>query len=430
MRLVSTKDRGFEDALCELLSRGTTIEKDVEDSVEAILRDVKERGDLAIVEYTRRFDGVDIRGKIEVKKREFNRALKELSKDDVRVIEKTVERVYQFHSRQRLDSWFMTDEYGNLLGQRVTPIERAGIYVPGGKARYPSTVIMNGVPAKVAGVSELFMTTPPAEDGTIEPWVLVAAQVVGVDRVFRTGGVQAIAGLAYGTETIPKVDKIVGPGNIYVATAKKKVYGTVDIDMIAGPSEVLVINDGTGNARWMAMDLLSQAEHDELASAILITTSERMARRVIREVRTLLKGLERRDIAESSIKNYGLAIVVESLEEAVELSNRIAPEHLELFVEKPMALLGRIKNAGSIFLGKHTPEAFGDYVAGPNHTLPTGSTARFFSPLGVYDFLKFSGITLITPEGFNALAPLTERLARAEGLEAHRLSVAIRREEK
>ncbi len=430
MRLVRARDRGFDTILDEILSRAGAIEKEVEERVEAILCDVRERGDRAIVEYTRRFDCVNIRGRIELKKREFNEALKRLSREDVRAIEETVERVYQFHSRQRLDSWFMTDEYGNLLGQRVTPVERAGIYVPGGKASYPSTVIMNGVPAKVAGVSELLMATPPGEDGSVDPWVLVASQVVGVDRVFRVGGVQAVAGLAYGTETIPKVDKIVGPGNIYVATAKKKVYGTVDIDMIAGPSEVLIINDGTGEPQWMAMDLLSQAEHDEFASSMLITTSERMAKRVIRAVRGFLKGLERREIAESSIERYGLAIVVDGLGEAVELSNRIAPEHLELFVEDPLELLGGIRNAGSIFLGSHTPEAFVDYVAGPNHTLPTGSTARFFSPLGVYDFLKFSGVTLMTRKGFDTLAPLVERLAMAEGLEAHRLSVAIRKKER
>lgn len=307
----------------------------------------------------------------------------------------------------------------------VTPIERIGIYVPGGKAVYPSTVLMNAIPARVAGVKEVAMATPPSENG-INPYVLAAAEISEVDKIYQVGGAQAIAALAYGTETIPKVDKIVGPGNIYVATAKRLVFGIVDIDMIAGPSEILIINDGRGEPSWIAADLLSQAEHDELASSMFITTSKKMAEAVAKEVATQLQGLKRKTIAQNSIDRYGAIIVTKNLAEAADISNKIAPEHLELFVEKPFELLKKIRNAGAIFLGHNTSESLGDYMAGPNHTLPTGGAARFSSPLGVEDFIKRSSIIAFSPKGLKKLGKDVARFAEIEGLEAHGKSVVVR----
>ena len=336
-----------------------------------------------------------------------------------------VERVARFHEKQKQETWLSTDEPDILLGQKVTPLERVGIYVPGGKASYPSSVIMNAVPAKVAGVPEVVMVAPtPA--GEINPHVLVAARLSGVDRVFRIGGAQAVAALAYGTATVPKVDKITGPGNIYVATAKKLVFGQVGIDMIAGPSEILVISDGSGNPVHIAADLLSQAEHDELASAILITTDRGFGERVAVEVERQLKELTRESIARKSWDAFGAVIVAGNLAEAIDFSNRIAPEHLELAVEEPFAIMAQIKNAGAMFLGHFTPEAAGDYLAGPNHTLPTGGTARFFSPLSVDDFVKKTSIIYFSEGGLNRLGPDIVRIARLEGLEAHGKSVSVR----
>jgi histidinol dehydrogenase len=338
-----------------------------------------------------------------------------------------VERVARFHAKQKRESWFSTEESDLMLGQMVQPLERVGIYIPGGKASYPSSVIMNAIPAREAGVKEIIMVVPtPA--GEVNPHVLVAARLSGVNRIFRVGGAQAVAALAYGTETIPKVDKITGPGNIYVATAKKLVFGRVGIDMIAGPSEILVINDGSGSPVHIAADLLSQAEHDELASAVLITTDRNFGELVSAEVERQLAQLSRESIARKSWEEYGAVIVARNLDEAMEFSNRIAPEHLELAVENPFAILPKIRNAGAVFLGHFTPEAAGDYLAGPNHTLPTGGTARFFSPLSVDDFVKKSSIIYFSEAGLNRLGKEIIRISELEGLEAHGRSVQVRLE--
>lgn len=422
MKILNSKDKGFKAALDTILSRSSDDHSGVEETVRRIIEGVRSKGDRALAEYTSAFDKVNVKGRLLVAERTINKAFKEISKADIKLIELSAARIEAFHSRQVKKSWSYMED-GVRLGQRATPLERAGIYVPGGKAAYPSTVLMNAIPAKVAGVDEVIMTTPPSPKADINPYVLASAKIAGVDKVYRVGGAQAVAAMAYGTKTVPKVDKIVGPGNIYVATAKRMVFGTVDIDMIAGPSEILVISDGTGKASWIAADLLSQAEHDEIASSILITTSEKMARAVKREVSTQLKKLKRKTIAEASIKDYGIIITVKTLAEAARISNRIAPEHLELFVEEPEKLSKKIRNAGAIFMGRYTPEAMGDYLAGPNHTLPTGGTARFSSPLGVYDFIKFSSIIEFTEASIKKLGPKAKRFATLEGLEAHGLSV-------
>ena len=428
MKIIRARDRKFPRFLAAVTGRGAADTRAVEAAVRAILDDVRIEGDPAVARYTKEFDGVDLKGRVEVTAGEMNAALRKVPKKDVRLLELAASRVEDFHRRQLANSWFTTSPDGVTLGTRITPIERAGIYVPGGKAAYPSTVIMNAVPARVAGVDEVVMVTPPGPPGRrgISPYVLAAASVTGVDRVFRVGGAQAVGALAYGTETVPKVDKITGPGNVYVATAKRLVYGAVDIDMIAGPSEILVINDGTGEPSWMAADLLSQAEHDELASSILITTSPKMAGLVSGEVSRRIKGLGRRAIAEASIRDYGAIIVASTIEEAASISNRIAPEHLELFVENPFEVLGLIRNAGAVFMGRYTPEAMGDYLAGPNHTLPTGGTARFSSPLGVEDFVKRTSVVSFSEKGAEALGPSVVRFAEIEGLDAHARSAGAR----
>lgn len=425
MRVIESKDKDFPALLSSITGRGEADTGKVEAAVRAIIDAVRKDGDRALVELTRRFDGVDLLGRIEASPKEIDRAAAALPKKDLKLIELAASRIESFHKKQIQNSWFTTDSNGTTLGVKISALEKAGIYVPGGKAAYPSTVLMNAIPAKVAGVDEVVMVTPPGADGA-NPYVLAAAKVAGVDRVFKVGGAQAIAALAYGTRTVPRVDKITGPGNIYVATAKRLVFGAVDIDMIAGPSEILIINDGTGDPRWMAVDLLSQAEHDELASSILITTSSKMARAVSIEVEREIKKLKRRKIAGVSIKNYGAIIVARDLTEAASISNRIAPEHLELFVEKPFELLGEIRNAGAVFLGYNTPEAAGDYLAGPNHTLPTGGTARFSSPLGVEDFIKRTSVISFSERSIAALGPDVKRFADLEGLEAHGKSAAAR----
>lgn len=429
MRIIESKDKSFPAVLSSITKRGEEDTSSVEEAVKSILDAVKARGDKAVVEYTKKFDGADISGRIRVKEGEINSALKKIPKKDLQILELAAHRIESFHRKQLQNSWFTTDEDGTTLGARVTALERAGIYVPGGKAAYPSTVLMNAIPAKVAGVDEVVMATPPGKNG-INPYVLAAAKISGVDKVFRAGGAQSIGALAFGTESVPKVDKITGPGNIYVATAKRLVFGKVDIDMIAGPSEILIINDGTGDPSWIATDLLSQAEHDELASSILITTSRDMAKAVSAEVEKIISRLKRRDIARSSIDRYGIIIVSKDLKDAASISNRIAPEHLELFVEKPFELLGLIRNAGAVFMGAHTPEAAGDYLAGPNHTLPTGGTARFSSPLGVNDFIKRTSILNFSPASIDKLGRSIKRFADIEGLEAHGLSVEARLKKK
>jgi histidinol dehydrogenase len=427
MQFLDIRDNDFDARFAAILARGEEAGREVEQVVLDIIADIRLRGDAALLDYTRRFDRLesDSVAALEVSEAEFNEAFARVADADIAALKLAVERVARFHEKQKQETWLSTDEPDILLGQKVTPLERVGIYVPGGKASYPSSVIMNAVPAKVAGVPEVVMVAPtPA--GEINPHVLVAARLSGVDRVFRIGGAQAVAALAYGTATVPKVDKITGPGNIYVATAKKLVFGQVGIDMIAGPSEILVINDGSGNPGHIAADLLSQAEHDELASAILITTDRSFGERVALEVERQLKELTREGIARKSWDAFGAVIVAGSLADAIDFSNRIAPEHLELAVKEPFAIMAQIKNAGAMFLGHFTPEAAGDYLAGPNHTLPTGGTARFFSPLSVDDFVKKTSIVYFSEGGLNRLGPEIVRIAGLEGLEAHGKSVSVR----
>jgi histidinol dehydrogenase len=427
MLFLDIRDKDFDQRFEAILSRGEEVGREVEQVVLGIIADVRQRGDAAVLELTRRFDRLEASdlSSLEVTDDEMDAAFSQVDEADVDALMLAVERVTSFHEKQRQQTWISTEEPDIMLGQKVTPLQRVGIYVPGGKASYPSSVIMNAVPARVAGVGEILMVAP-TPGGEINPHVLVAAKLSGVDRIFRIGGAQAVAALAYGTATIPKVDKITGPGNIYVATAKKLVFGQVGIDMIAGPSEILVISDGSGNPAHIAADLLSQAEHDELASSILITTDRGFGERVVVEVERQLTLLSRESIARASWDQYGAIIVAETLDEVIAFSNRIAPEHLELAVADPFAILPQITNAGAIFMGHWTPEAAGDYLAGPNHTLPTGGTARFFSPLSVDDFVKKSSIVYFSKSGLQRLGDDIVRIAGLEGLEGHGKSVSIR----
>ncbi|MBI5809871.1 MAG: histidinol dehydrogenase [Deltaproteobacteria bacterium] len=425
MKIISPKD--LDTTLDnEIKADNRHIRKKVNTAVLAILQGVVRRRDAALIATTKKFDHVDITGRLEVKKNEIDKAYKSIPKDELALLELAARRIETFHKRQLQHSWQYKEKDGTILGQKVTPIEKVGIYVPGGKATYPSTVLMNAIPARVAGVKEIIMVTPPGKDGIVNNYVLAAAKIARVDKIFRVGGAQAIAALAYGTKTIPKVDKITGPGNVYVTAAKKMVYGVVDIDMLAGPSEILIINDGTGDAAWIAADLLAQAEHDEMARCILITTSKEMAEAVSKEVEKQIELLDRKLIARKSIDGYSVIIVAKDLNEAADESNKIAPEHLELFVEKPFDILKLIKNAGAVFMGRNTPVAVGDYLAGPNHTLPTGGTARFSSPLGVEDFIKRTSVISFSKKGINALGPSIARFAEIEGLEGHGRSVKAR----
>jgi histidinol dehydrogenase len=427
MQFLDIRDTDFDNRFAAILARGEETSREVEQVVLDIIADVRRRGDAAVLEYTNRFDrmGVATVAELLVTEQEIADAFAKVSADELASLKLAVKRVTRFHEKQKQQTWLSTEEDDILLGQKVTPLARVGIYVPGGKASYPSSVIMNAVPAKVAGVGEIIMVAP-TPGGEINPHVLVAATLSGVNRIFRLGGAQAVAALAYGTATVPKVDKITGPGNIFVATAKKLVFGQVGIDMIAGPSEILVINDGSGTPAHIAADLLSQAEHDELASSILITTDRVFGERVAAEVERQLGELKRESIARKSWETYGAVIVAGTLDEAIAFSNRIAPEHLELAVADPFAILPKIINAGAIFLGHFTPEAAGDYLAGPNHTLPTGGTARFFSPLSVDDFVKKSSIVWFSEKGINRLGRDIVRIAELEGLEAHGRSVSMR----
>ncbi|SNB47789.1 histidinol dehydrogenase [Geobacter sp. DSM 9736] len=427
MKFLQFSDSDFDAQFAAILSRSEETAKDVEQVVLDIIADVRTRGDAALLEYTRRFDRLEAESvtALQVSDEDIDYAFARVAEEEIAALKLAVERVARFHEKQKQETWLSTHESDILLGQMVTPLERVGIYVPGGKASYPSSVIMNAVPAKVAGVGEVVMVAP-TPGGEINPHVLVAARLSGVDRIFRIGGAQAVAALAYGTACVPRVDKITGPGNIYVATAKKLVFGQVGIDMIAGPSEILVINDGSGNPAHLAADLLSQAEHDELASSILITTDRAFGEKVIEEVERQLKNLSRQQIARKSWDAFGVVIVAGNLDEAVAFSNRIAPEHLELAVNAPFELLPKIRNAGAVFLGHFTPEAAGDYLAGPNHTLPTGGTARFFSPLSVDDFIKKTSIVYFSEAGLNRLGRDIVRIAELEGLEAHGKSVSVR----
>ena len=419
-------DQDFSEKFGKIEQRAEEIPDNIEETVKSILADVRKRGDSALFELTERFDRMSLTAEsIEVSAEEIDAALKQVSEESLAALKLAAKRISVYHAKQKQETWLSTDEDDVLLGQMVRPLDRVGIYVPGGKAAYPSSVLMNAIPAKVAGVEEVIMVVP-MPGGEANAHVLAAAHIAGVDRIFKLGGAQAVAALAYGTESVPKVDKITGPGNIFVATAKQLVFGQVDIDMIAGPSEILVINDGSGNAAHIAADLLSQAEHDELASSVLVTSSEEMALAVQQEVENQLQQLSREKIARQSIDDYGAIIIARDLTEAIDFSNRIAPEHLELAVADPFAILSQIKHAGAIFMGHHTPEAAGDYLAGPNHTLPTGGTARFFSPLSLDDFVKKSSIISFSERGLKRLGDDIVHIAELEGLEAHAKSVSIR----
>lgn len=422
-----TKANGkAEYALIENLKKraGETDPKIVE-IVTNVINAVKEQGDEAVREFTVRFDGA-VPKKTVIEKEELQQYLDMVDGDFRQAIIKARDNIYDFHLRQAQQSWMTTKENGVIMGQRVRGLNRVGIYVPGGTAAYPSSVLMNAVPAKIAGVKEIIMVTPPGKDGGPNPDIMAAAAVAGVDRVFLVGGAQAVAALAYGTEKIPKVDKIVGPGNIFVATAKKLLYGVVDIDMVAGPSEILIVADKSAKPAFLAADLMSQAEHDKLASAILLTTSSDIARATAREIEKQIKYLERQEIIEESLNNFGEIIVCENLEQAIDFANELAPEHLEMCVEEPLKYIGKIDNAGSVFLGNYSPEPLGDYYAGPNHVLPTSGTARFFSPLSVDSFIKKSSFIYYTEEELARAKDDIVKLADTEGLTAHANSIKVR----
>ena len=400
----------------------------VEAVVGEIIDNVKKDGDAALIRYSEKFDGVSLKN-IEVTKDEINEAVALVDTKFLDILKKASESIYEFHSRQVRNSFLINNKDGVVIGQKVIPIEKVGLYVPGGTAAYPSSVLMNCIPAKIAGCPQIVMVTPPSKDGKVNPYILAAASVAGVDRVFKIGGAQAIAALAYGTDTVPQVDKIVGPGNAFVAEAKKQVFGRVSIDMIAGPSEILVIADGTCNPKYVAADLLSQAEHDRMASAVLVTDNEELASAVAVEIEGQLSLLTREEIARTSIDNNGKIIITKSIDEAVEVANSIAPEHLEICVDEPFMYLDKIKNAGSVFMGKYCPEALGDYMAGPNHTLPTSGTARFSSPLSVDDFVKKTQFSYFTRDALGKVCRDVEYFANKEGLGAHAKSAVIRFEE-
>lgn len=430
IRVLESTQPEFE----RLLAAALAYEEDTHDGVEArvaeIVRAVRTQGDTALLEYTRRFDRLQVQQatELELPKTALDAALAGIPAEQRQALEDAAVRIRAYHERQLSPSWQYQDEYGTLLGQKVTPLDRAGLYVPGGKAAYPSSVLMNAIPAKVAGVGEVVMVVP-TPDGLTNPLVLAAAAIAGVDRVFTIGGAQAVAALAYGTQTVPSVDKIVGPGNIYVATAKRQVFGVVGIDMIAGPSEICVLCDGNTPADWIAMDLFSQAEHDENAQSILVSTDATYLNEVKSAIERLLPTMERADIIRESMVNRGLMIQVPDMASAIRVINRIAPEHLELSVENPEALLDDIRHAGAIFMGRYTAEALGDYCAGPNHVLPTAGTARFSSPLGVYDFQKRSSLIQFSQSGARTVGKIASVLARGEGLTAHARSAEYRIDE-
>lgn len=412
----------------EILTRDNNNDRSVDEIVSGILEDVRTNGDAALLGYCEKFDKAKL-SCLEVSPQEIDEAFNSIDPDFIKTLELARDNIEAFHTQQIRKNFVVNDKEGIVLGQKVTPIEKVGLYVPGGTASYPSSVLMNAVPAKLAGVTEIVMATPPSSDGSIAAPILAAAKVAGVTRIFKMGGAQAVAALSYGTESVPKVDKIVGPGNIFVATAKRMVYGTVDIDMIAGPSEILVLADGSCNPRYVAADLLSQAEHDRLASAVLVTDSPELAQAVQAELEVQIPQLSRADIARESIDTNGKIILADSMQQAVEISNLIAPEHLEICVDDPFALLNSVKNAGSIFLGKNVPEALGDYFAGPNHTLPTSGTARFSSPLSVDDFVKKSSFIYYTKQALSDVQARVVDFATREGLTAHAKSVSIRFED-
>lgn len=427
IKRLDTTAPDFWTALEQLLAWEGVSDDQVNATVREILRAVKQRGDAAVIEYTNRFDRMQAKSmaELEIPRARLEAALERITPEQRQALELSAARVRAYHEHQKVDSWSYTEADGTLLGQQVTPLDRVGLYVPGGKAAYPSSVLMNAIPAKVAGVQELIMVVP-TPDGVINELVFAAAVVAGVDRVFAIGGAQAVAALAYGTESVPQVDKIVGPGNIYVATAKGMVFGSVGIDMIAGPSEILIVCDGETNPDWIAMDLFSQAEHDEDAQSILLCPDAAFLDQVEASIARLLPTMERAEIIRTSLYARGALIKVRDLDEAVAVANHIAPEHLELSVAEPQAMAKKIRHAGAIFMGRHTAEAVGDYCAGPNHVLPTSRTARFSSPLGVYDFQKRSSLIMCSPDGASELGKVASVLARGEGLTAHARSAEFR----
>ncbi|NLL93869.1 MAG: histidinol dehydrogenase [Clostridiales bacterium] len=427
MRIIKLTEESKKNILNDLLKRSPNNYDSYADVVANIVNDVRARGDEAVFEYTSKFDGTIITSdSFLVTKEEIDEAYSLVEPELVEIIKKAALNIREYHEKQRQYSWFDSKPDGSLLGQKVTALSRVGIYVPGGKAAYPSSVLMNIIPAKVAGVEELIMTTPPSKEGKVNPGTLVAAHIAGIDKIYKAGGAQAVAAMAFGTDSIEKVDKIVGPGNIFVALAKKQVFGFVSIDSIAGPSEILVLADETATPRFIAADLLSQAEHDELASAILVTTSEQLAKEVATEVDKFVNELPRRAIMEKSLENYGYILVVDSMDEAIDVANDIASEHLEIVTKNPFDTMTRIKNAGAIFLGEYSSEPLGDYFAGPNHVLPTNGTAKFFSPLSVDDFIKKSSIISYSREALEPIHKEIIKFSESEQLTAHANSIKVR----
>ena len=430
MRIVKLNEDAKKNILADLLKRDPNNYDQYAESVNAIVEDVKKRKDQALFEYTKKFDKADLNSNnIRVTEEEIQEALNTIDPKLLEVMKKAMKNIRAYHEKQKQYSWFDSQPNGTMLGQKVTALESVGVYVPGGKAAYPSSVLMNIIPAEVAGVERIVMVTPPGKDGKVNPVTLAAAHIAGATEVYKVGGAQAIAALAFGTESIPRVNKIVGPGNIYVALAKKAVYGHVSIDSIAGPSEILVIADETANPRFVAADLLSQAEHDELASAILVTTSQELAQKVSKEIEEFLKTLSRREILEKSINNYGYLLVVDTLEDAIDTANEIASEHLEIVTKNPFEVMTKIKNAGAIFIGEYSSEPLGDYFAGPNHVLPTNGTAKFFSPLGVDDYIKKSSIIYYSKEALEPIHKDIIQFAESEQLTAHANSIRVRFEQ-
>ncbi len=430
MRIVELSNETKNNILNDLLKRSPNHYSQYEAAVSEIIGGVRARGDQALFEYTLKYDGFDLNaGNIQVTKQEIQEAYEKLDQEFIQVIQKSTENIRTFHEKQLRNSWFDTRKDGSILGMKISPIEKAGVYVPGGKAAYPSSVLMNVIPAKVAGVERIIMTTPPGADGQVNPGTLAAADMAGVDAIYKVGGAQAVAAMAFGTESVPKVDKITGPGNIFVALAKKAVYGHVSIDSVAGPSEILVLADETADPRYVAADLLSQAEHDELASAILITTSRELAWKTSEQVERFASQLSRQEIIRKSLDNYGYILVASSMEEAVEAANEIASEHLEILTANPFEVMAKIRNAGAIFLGEYSSEPLGDYFAGPNHILPTNGTAKFFSPLSVDDFIKKTSIISYSRESLEKVHKDIELFAGNEGLTAHANSIRVRFED-
>lgn len=425
IRIAKVDGVSERELINQLKARSGEIDRKVTSAVTDILNNVKQNGDDAVREYTLKFDG-HMPSKFEISREEMDSSPDKCDRDFILALYKAADNIRDFHARQKQQSWLEPKQNGVILGQRIRGLKRVGVYVPGGTAAYPSSVLMNVIPAKIAGVKEIVMVTPPQKDGTANPDILAAAKIAGVDRVFLMGGAQAVAALAYGTQSVPKVDKIVGPGNIFVATAKKLLYGTVDIDMIAGPSEILIVADKSANPKFLAADLMSQAEHDKMASAILLTTSEETANETAKELSRQMQTLERRDIIEQSLNDFGAIIVCKDISEAVDFANELAPEHLELAVENPMEYIGRVDNAGSVFLGHYSPEPLGDYFAGPNHVLPTSGTARFFSPLSVDSFIKKSSFIYYTEPALSEAKDDIIKLAETEGLTAHANSIKVR----